>query len=377
MSTAPNAAAKVSNSMSKAMNSAAKVGNSVNKATSATSDFIKNAPNPFTGSSVVSILIQIALALVLILILYIISLFMVNTDALVIFKDDVVKRKETTDIFKGFIGASRLVGTRFNTINPYTENFIKIPRSINTKGGAQFTYQFWMRLNDTNINTYKDKVIFLKGDPRQYVKQLYNKKTLERVPFDPEIYNSTKRVNSPDYMIKCPLIKFGNDCRHLIIEFNTNKDPSVRMETNVENTNNGYRQNLSSLMVSNWFLITYVIIDNYSYVQSSENGIQVILYINEIPYQTASAATDPLLSNNHLRQNDGSLCFFPNTISNSGDFMKISDMKYFNYAVTPAEVTKTFNKGPSKYEAKLGVAEDRKNQPLFLSAYNKVDVYNY
>ena len=182
--------------------------------------------------SVTSKIVQVILGLIIILVLYIISLLILNTDSLVILLNSKVKQNEKTEIIKGMMTVTQLSGKSYNTVNPFSEKFLKIPRSLNDKGGAQFSYQFWMKIGDTNYNNYNNLTILLKGDTTKYIKGLYDPQTLQKIPYNPNIYNPSTSAtsNTADYMVKCPLIKFGSSYKNMIIEFNTNKDPNARME---------------------------------------------------------------------------------------------------------------------------------------------------
>lgn len=335
-----------------------------------------DTPYPGSGVAKTSTAIQVIIGAIVILILYIISLLVLNTDSLVVFVNSRVKQNETINIFQGVKSVTKLSGTNYNTVNPFSETFIKIPRSLNDKGGAQFSYQFWMKIGDTNYANYKDLTILLKGDDKKYVKGLYDQTTHNLLPYKASIYNQNPNATSthPEYMVKCPLIKFGDSYKNMIIEFNTNKDPNARMEVVLDGTDQ-YKKNVLSLSPLNWYLITYVIEDNFSAAYGSANGIQVTLYVNDFPYQVSSAATDPLLRNNYLKQNDGNLYLFPD-VQIAKEFMQLSNMRYFNYAVSQHDVANAFSQGPSLYAPKEPSPPNGANSPAFLSSYNKIDVYN-
>jgi hypothetical protein len=232
-----------------------------------------------------------------------------------------------------------------------------------------------MKINDTAYSNFENLTVLLKGDTRKYQMGLYNPKDGKKIPYDPTIYNSQ---SESQYLIKCPSICFGKSYKELVIELNTNKDPNVRMEVTLDGSgdNPGSKRNLLSLLPSSWYLITYVIEDNYSSLLSGENGIKIILYVNDFPYMTMSAATHPKLRNNTLKQNDGNLYLFPDNKSPS-NFMKISNLRYYNSAQTAEQISDVFSKGPASYPAKLHTNHDISNAPAFLSSFNKMDVYNY
>jgi hypothetical protein len=315
------------------------------------------------------ITLQVIGGLIIVLILYIVTLLILNTDALIVMVNNKVKQNEKTDIVNGKASVITLAGKKYNTTNSFADNFKKVAKSINDNGGAQFTYQFWMKINDTDDKNYKDLVILLRGDNKKYQKGLY----------DLTNNNQIVLADAPEseYLIKCPLIKFGDSYRNMIIEFNTSKDPSTSMQVQLDKNrvNPLTRKNLLSLTPINWHLITFVLEDNFSYSVSSENGVKVTLYIDDFPYQTMSASTNPILKNNYLRQNEGDLYLFPN-VKQPKDFMQIANLKYYNYAVTQGDVQRVFESGPPQYAMKEDAAASV-DKPAFLSAYNKIDMYNY
>ena len=57
--------------------------------------------------------------------------------------DEPVGRKASI-IFKGWVETGSFVNRSFNSYNRFAKNFRKLPESVNTKGGAQFSYSFWI-----------------------------------------------------------------------------------------------------------------------------------------------------------------------------------------------------------------------------------------
>jgi hypothetical protein len=135
------------------------------------------------------------------------------------------------------------------------------------------------------------------------------------------------------------------------------------------------RKNLLSLLPINWTLLTFVFEDNYSIIDNSENGIKISFYINDTPYWSDSASTNPRLRNNFFKQNDGNIYFLPN-LKTSTDFMKMANVRYYNYSVTQSEIKQTYLRGPPNYHATKN-EEKSSVKPSFISALNKVDIYNY
>jgi len=114
--------------------------------------------------------------------------------------------------------------------------------------------------------------------------------------------------------------------------------------------------------------------DNFSSVDSAENGIKFTYYMNDAPYQINTASTEVSLRNNYLKQNDGNLYLFPRTPTVNGDFMNIGNLTYYNYALSIDQVRRTFAAGPPKHTAKLN--RQMNYQPAHITAFNKLDVYN-
>ena len=195
---------------------------------------------------------QFLLAFLIVLILYIITLIVLSVDALVVVPSYKVKPREQILIKTGNNSSALLAKSRFNTIFPFTKgNFARIPRSVNGSTGAQFTYQFWMKINDTKDSSFKDLVLLLKGDDRKYKIGYYNP--------GGDMALLAERTEGPKHMIKCPLIKFKDSYKNMVVEMNTNKHPDVQIEIDLEKSDREtQRKNLLSFLPLDWFLMTFV-----------------------------------------------------------------------------------------------------------------------
>ena len=318
------------------------------------------------GGSTLNTVIQVIFGIVVVAILYVITLIVLNVDNIVAQKSVVVRPREMTSIIDGWANSSYLAKMSFNTINSFSDNFRKIGKSINTSGGTQFTYQFWMRIENTDNEAFRNQVILLKGDNRKYKTALY-----EIGETNPLLTSDT----SSDYMIKCPLIKFGNSYRELEVQINTNKNINYKIPIrSTSSADASVRQNVLSLLPLNWFLFTFVFEDNYSTLDSAENGIKFNFYLNDFPSHPVNASSDITLRKNFLKQNEGGLHILP-TMNNSNDFIKLANIRYYNYALSHKEVAGVFARGPPSHSAVL--VSKNKTKPAYLSAYNKMDIYNY
>lgn len=298
--------------------------------------------------------VQFLLAFLVVLILYVITLIVLSVDALVSVPSYKVKPREQVSIKTGNNSSALLAKSRFNTIFPYVKgNFARIPRSVNGSTGSQFTYQFWMKINDPKESNFKDLVLLLKGDDRKYKIGYYNP--------GGDMNLLSDRTEGPKYMIKSPLIKFKDSYKNMVVEFNTNKHPDVQIEIDLEKSGKeAQRKNLLAFLPLDWFLMTFVFEENYSLAEGTENGIRFTFYINDIPYQSASGSTSPLLRNNFLKQNDGDLFILPNHESKT-DILTMGDIKYFNYAKTDAEVRQDFENRAKSF------VDSEKSQSIFTS----------
>ena len=311
-----------------------------------------------------NLILQIVLAIIIVLILYVVTLLILDIDSIIEKSTKSVLPRETTTIVDGYGNASFFADRSYNTFNPYASNFVKIGRSINTHGGSQYTYQFWIKIDNPSEEYFKDLIILLKGDKRKYMTGLYDSKNVlnSKIP--------------DDYVIACPLIKFTDSYKNLRVQFNTRKSPFTTIDINMNPDESILsRRNVTSLMaLSKWFMLTFVLEDNYSIATGREDGISFRFYVDDFRYQT-NTPSDVNLRLNTLYQNDGDLTMMLNATGKDGNFMKMGNVKYYNYALTDEEVKQTFSNGPPTKDANAQRKKD--DQAFYLSAYNKIDVYNY
>lgn len=282
---------------------------------------------------------QVFFAAFLVVTIYIISLQILNLDSLVVFPKYSVKPQQSTLILKGPVNSTE-AGTSFNTIIPFDANrFMSIPKSINRGTGAQFTYQFWMKVNSTSSKAFEDLVILMKGDSRLYKVAYYDRQTNSKI--DSESDEKGK------YMIKCPLIKFKNSYKNMVVEFNTNNHPDVAINIDLTEGNmEQKRKNLLSLLPREMVMLTFTFQDNFSIYEGSENGIKFTMYVNDIPFVTQTASTMPILKNNFLKINEGDLHILPN-LSEKVNILSLANVQYYNYALTDKDVLASYKKGMS------------------------------
>lgn len=305
------------------------------------------------------IVLQVVLGIVAVWILYLVSHHMVDTDDV----GDVDKRvkrnwsgKTKTCIINGFVDSNNVTDRRFNTVNPDIKSYVKMPVSYNRKGGVQFSYTFWMYLGDTTSNAVKNKTIMLRGDNRRY--SVETKSTTDNG--DPRV------VVDPDAMIVCPSIKFGSTYRDLIVEINTNdfiRYP-IKIPSEMRSTDTTIRHNLMDLIGRKWVMFTFIFEDNVA-INDFEDGIIMRFCINDIVYYTHRVKTA-------LRNNTGDLHLFPDGYIPG---CRVANLCYFNYAIGMDIIKSLYSAGrPTHHDA--SILDDVIGDPLYLTEYNKIDVYN-
>jgi hypothetical protein len=304
--------------------------------------------------SLMSIIIQAVIGIVIVVVVYIVSLYVLKSDSL--YTDAVIDPnvKGKTAIVPGYAESSQLSYTSFNTVLPYAANFLPLNPSSNIKGGAQFSYSFWINVGNPSVAL--GKPILLRGDAASYSYQVVDK-----------VANQTTSV--VDRVAFCPIIEFGSNPMEFNVRFNTDNNINETLAvTQIHSSDSIYRKNLLSLFQGRWFLVTVVFEDNIP-INDFENGLAVKFYVNDVMYQSGVYAA-------MLKQNRGNLYLFPN---GSIDQCKISQMEYYNYAVGLPEVQSKYQAGPNVQPATLpasGGGGASVAGPLQLSQYNVLDIYN-
>jgi hypothetical protein len=288
------------------------------------------------------IAMQLSLALTLVYATYAIALWVLRRDKLMVDRGIKTVEPSKTLIISGFSDASYLQRTIVDTLNPEAMSFANMPRSVNRRGGAQFTYQFWILLTNTLPSNVAFKDILIRGDLTRY----------NIVTVDPN--DKDRIVDGPkeDVLIKCPRIRFNETFDELAVEVNTIDDPNpppIKIKGTLR------------LVPNKWVLCTFAFQDDVA-MNDFEDGVQMRFYINDLLVQKSTMKSA-------LRQNNGNLYLFP---SGAVEGCKIGDLSYYNYAVTQGEVADVYNRGVPK-----AMAVTRRTplpSPLYLTEYNKLDI---
>lgn len=312
-------------------------------------------------SSPTGIFIQVIAGIIITYIIYIIGLFVTRMNSIVEFKSSVPMEKTEIKIIDGVLNSSevadRSIENVFNTTIPFLKNYIPIVPSLNTQGGAQFSYSFWLFVGNPIKAAKERKALFIKGDKKRYRYLQTNHAGA--------LNGNTRKTY--DRAIFSPMVSFGSENLDFEIKFNTfhNMNETIHVRR-IENENSLMRNNLQSLFSKTWFKLTMVFEDNVP-INDFEKGILVRIYLNDTLYQMERIAST-------LRQNRGDLYLFPDdAIPNC----KIADFKYYNYALSDEEVKSTYTQTPNIEKTGSSTnAKSAREHSFDTVAKNHLDIYN-
>lgn len=283
------------------------------------------------ANSRLSMLLQVLMGLLVVLGIYVIALKAMNADKMYIDEKLDQSRPRQVLIVDGMVDASFAKKAKYNTVIPFAPYYVPIKPSVNRKGGAQFTYSFWIYVGSPS--SVVDRTIFIKGDPAEY--------TMERTGKDASWLKSNTTSNvvrTRARAVYCPMVSFGAKPMEFSIWFNRLDDVHTRMDVvRVVSDQSTMRQNLMSMFSGQWVCVTIVFEDNIP-ITDFENGIQVRFFVNDVLYQTSRFS-------GALKQNHGDLVLFPD--DQVLEQVKISDLEYYNYAVPLEIIQKKVAKGPT------------------------------
>lgn len=326
--------------------------------------------------SILFAILQIVLAIIAVYMVYVAACWILFTDRLVVDDEMLASYSSKSLIFDGYIDMANTSGVQFNTVNQKFDSYIFMPVSVNRKGGAQFSYSFWVYIDDLDQvlesvnNPSKEYTLFLRGDNKTYD---VRGSSIGRIECPRISFKSTSTIQDPSLPLYGDTGTAGRP--QLCISYNymnlkdTANVPSpvptqfyVRTFRNEDNTS---RHNLLSLMPKKWTLLTIVMMDNMP-LQDFENGIIIKVYVNDLLYDTD---TKPSCL---FKQNRGNMFIAPD--GQAGGKMKMGKLTYYNYALTEEEIRKAYEDGPPTKPYVPNIKTE--SHKLRLTEYNKMDIYN-
>lgn len=307
-------------------------------------------------------LLQVGVATALVVVVYLLSMGLLQRDGVL---DHEVARMRPTDlrvdVLRGYGNLSTLADLRWTTVNQSAPHFLPLLKSYNRRGGAQFTYSLWLRVNPRSGGAaLAGRSLLLRGDRRMF-------KWRKHTAGDPaRDIPAREEAFGPGVLIKCPHIRFGASFDELVVEYNTLGSPHEAF-TLASSPEPGpmERRNALSLVQGRWAMLTFVFEDNVG-ISSFEEGIRVSVYLNDDLYYTHRQA-------GALRLNQGDLHLAPGFDRGNHD-VDIGDVAYYNTALSPDDVAERFREGPPRQPTRA-IQQAGDAEPLHLSEYNKLDVY--
>lgn len=314
--------------------------------------------------------IQVLVGIIAVFVLYNIGKYILKEDDILYQPNNYEVGDDKTAIFIGFIEANKHFNRTYNTMYLDASNYIDLKRSVNKQGGAQFTYQFWIYVDNPEYLIEENQKIlegedqrhpfpiFIKGDP-----QRYNYEHFE----DMDKRSKGKFVR--DHTSFCPKVTFGNKNNEIIVSFNTTKAINEQVSIIKKDSDRSTRRhNVLSLQPRKWIMYTIVFLDNIP-VNDFETGLIVKLYVNELLYKLDT------FPNTAIRQNNGDFVLLPDGPANVEANLRISNLCYFNHAVAENEIVGSYNLGPNLTPVKKGNMDDS-DRFMKMSSKNKLDIYN-
>ena len=321
------------------------------------------------------VLVQIIFALIIIILMGVLAYGIYNKNAQEVLLDLVKPKtvKIETPIIKGAFAYGKGNKGSFNTTNKGKGNYVNLSPSINQKGGAVYTYNFWLYIPDKatpsdQLNNTKTLVLFNRGS-NQLIK-----------------YKSDYRCDTttnPWFLVKNPLVRLdftaSSQVSAIIVEFNSIEHPDVFHS----GANTGDKEctgdmitrdaNLIGIkelerrtdLTNKWNMVTIMVSEtsDENNVFVSSNQAVVKLYLNGYAYlnkdgelENKSTAMKVNNSELHLGGSDSladatSGNPILSNLSGKSANIAISDLTYFNYTLTDKEVVNLFKKGCNKNTA--------------------------
>ena len=329
------------------------------------------------------VLVQIIFAIILIVLMGVLAYGIYNKNAQEMLLDMINPSsiKKSTKIIDGAYEYIGNTSSKFNTTDKTKGTYVDLSPSINQKGGAVYTYNFWLYFPTAANGVDNDTTLVL-----------FNKGSNKLVK-----YTSSLRCNTTNqwFLVKNPLVRLdfdsGKKINAIVVEFNSIETPDVFHE----GANTGDKDCTSGGMVAKdanligikdlatrtdlleqWNMITIVVSETSpdDNVFVSSNQALVKLYLNGYAYlnkdgqlENKSTAMKTNNSDLHLGFKNDVTTTTLNPIYTGSESTKvaISDLTYFNYVLEDKEIIDLFKKGCNKATALIP------NENVFENAVDK------
>ena len=252
---------------------------------------------------------------------------------------------------------------KYNTSDNTQSNFKDINPSINQDGGAEYSYNYWLFIdqdklkNSNSGDSKKDIILFLKGEKILYSNNKFN-------------YNCSTAnfANNPVIITKNPLVRLSGDGTKIAVEYNniynteSYQQGSMYKSCNrMSSTTEWNERNKNLLGIydiefnSKWFMVTIVMKE----VSDSNNVLSINrasckMYINGVKLLDKKVETkyDSKIYSATFKNNSSP--FYINPLIDgktpyrkvdTGSVLKIADIKYYNYSINEDMISSLYNKG--------------------------------
>lgn len=304
----------------------------------------------FDKNSMTGKIVQIVIGLLLGWITLWIGEKIINNDETTIDPSAYDGKKKEFMILDGTSSSGELRALSLNTVLPFLPNYLSLPFSSNIKGGTQYSYSFWIHVKSSSDPALSNLPIMLRGDNKKYSYERTNNNTGETMVFN-------------DYVTMSPMISFGKERLDFTVDFNTTNNIKETMYAKrIESDDSVFRQNLLNVLDTNWVMLTFTFEDDIP-INEFERGIRICMFVNDLLYTTH-------MFHGALKLSSGNLYFFPES---APDGVKLSTIRYFNYAIGVDEVKTIYRKAPNTNAASIA---KQTYSSINLSDGNILDYYN-
>ena len=272
-------------------------------------------------------------------------------------------RKETA-IFTGIFDFGTNIEKKYNTVNKASENYKDISPSINQEGGAEYSYNFWLYIDQERIDKFtydsqdnkKDIVLFYKGEKHFYHNNdnNFNCSGLGTTSTGTQIW--------PTLITKNPLVRINHNGTKMAIDYNNILNPdsyqyrsSYEDCRSIESVDKWENKNKNMLGVydikfnNKWFMVSIVmkeISDNNNI--ETKYGSKGDIYSATYKNNRSPLYVNPRFLETHIKSSLNPYFNFNYGIIDGDDnanILKMCDLSYFNYAINGDIINQIYNKG--------------------------------
>lgn len=314
---------------------------------------------------VIGATIQVVFAICLTIILLIIGFATYNYEFMKAIQDSSASAlQKEVPIFLGIKDYNNTSSEIYTVTDKKNPSYRDIQPSYNQKGGAEFSYSFWLfndhitsstipNERDTGFVNTNQTILFVKGSDKKFN------------------YQNICGNNKEDIKIKCPLVKLENNNKNLTVEFNTLDSPDAIKQSQQLNCNkiretwkltNSHKLTITNLdnnaLKGKWILVSIIISDTVPTDSLPyRNKTHCQIYLNnfkELDTYVDGEFYSDRKNISTLKINQGPLYVFPHKSTTDLPSVKklmVANLTYYNYSLDQKRIENTYNAGVPKYTA--------------------------